>query len=258
MDFKSLEKSLGEKLLTLRDEYGCEGIKSEFENEASDFNDLVFLRYITARAGLKLFIKIGGVEAFTDLKMCIDLIADGVIVPMVESEFALVKSMNMVRDIFGGQPEDFEVVVNIETKTAVENLDRILDAMNGCVGGVTIGRSDLSYSYGMRGQQDSDFTNSVVENIVDKVKARDGLRITVGGGISRKTFENRHFIDRIAPHLTHIETRNVILGSSCIRNPASLEYALDFEKCYLNYKLCKKRTYMKFDEDRFTTLNMRG
>jgi hypothetical protein len=65
MDLKGIENDLYSKLLTLRDDYGCAGIKSEFENEASDFNDLVFLRYVTAKAGLKLFIKIGGVEAFT-------------------------------------------------------------------------------------------------------------------------------------------------------------------------------------------------
>ncbi len=59
------EKDLFSKLLVLKDKFGCEGIKSEFENEASDFADLIFLRYITAKAGMKLYVKLGGVEAFT-------------------------------------------------------------------------------------------------------------------------------------------------------------------------------------------------
>ncbi len=252
------ENELYSKLLILRDEYGCVGIKSEFENEASNFNDLVFLRYITAKAGLKLFIKIGGVEAFTDLKMCIDLVADGVILPMVESEFALVKSQNMIHDVFGKEFTDFNVVVNIETKTAVENLDSILKIMDSSVNGITIGRSDLSYSYGFKGQQDSDFINKKVEEIVTKAARYKNLSITVGGGISNKTLENHYFIEHIAPKITHIETRNVILSSSWINNPDALKYTLDFEKRYLDYKLHKNKVYMKFDEDRFITLNQRG
>ena len=148
MILKDLEKNLYSHLLTLRDTYGCEGIKSEFENEGSDHRDLIFLRYLTAKAGLKMFIKIGGVEAFTDLKMALHLNVDGIIVPMVESEFALIKSQNMLEDLLGKATGDFDVFVNIETKMAVENLDAIISAMNTYIKGITIGRSDLSYSYG--------------------------------------------------------------------------------------------------------------
>lgn len=252
------KNNLLSQLLVLKDEYGCEGIKSEFENEASDFTDLVFLRYITAKAGLKLYIKLGGVEAFTDLKMCIDLIADGIIIPMVESEFALTKSQNMINDIFGDHTGDFDVVVNIETKTALENLDEILKNMNESIKGITIGRSDLSYSYGMEGQQDSEFINKMVEEIVNKTREYESLIITIGGGISNKTFENKYLIENIVPKLSCIETRNVILKSSCINNQASLKHALDFERSYLNFKLSKKKIFTKFDEERFNTLMKRG
>jgi 4-hydroxy-2-oxoheptanedioate aldolase len=258
MDLIKQEKDLLSQLLVLRDEYGCEGIKSEFENEASDFTDLVFLRYITAKAGLKLYIKLGGVEAFTDLKMCIDLIADGIIIPMVESEFALTKSQNMISDIFGNDTHNFKVIVNIETKTALENLDEILQNMKESIKGITIGRSDLSYSYGMEGQQDSPFITKKVEEIVSKSKPYKNLIITIGGGISNKTFENQHLIQNIVPNISYIETRNVILKSSCINNPASLKHALDFERSYLNFKLSKKKIFTKFDEERFNTLMKRG
>ena len=184
------EDELYSKLLVLRDKFACEGIKSEFENEASDFADLIFLRYITAKAGMKLYIKLGGVEAFTDLKMCIDLAADGIIVPMVESEFALIKSQNMIKDIFGDNTEKFDVILNIETKTAVENLKKILNTMDTSINGITIGRSDLAYSYDRKGQQDSDFINKRVEEIVDQMEPYKELNVTVGGGISNKTFSS--------------------------------------------------------------------
>jgi hypothetical protein len=257
MDLLEQEKDLYSRLLFLKNEFGCSGVKSEFENEASDFTDLIFLRYVTAKAGLKFYIKLGGVEAFTDLKMCIDLIADGIIIPMVESEFALKKSQNMLKDIFGDDP-CFDVVVNIETKTALENLDGILETMDNSITGITIGRSDLTYSYGRKGQQDSEFINKKIEEILKKAEPYKNLRKTVGGGISNKTFENQYLIDNIIPKLTYIETRNVILDSVCIKNPTSLKYALDFERSFLNFKLSKKEIFTKFDEERFKTLNQRG
>jgi hypothetical protein len=130
--------------------------------------------------------------------------------------------------------------------------------MNDYVKGITIGRSDLSYSYGRKSEQDSDFINHEVEKIIDTAHARGITRITVGGGISKKTFSNTYFIEKIAPKLTCIETRNVILCAKSIQNPKSLQYALDFERKYLNYKLEKNRIFMKLDEDRFDTLNLRG
>jgi hypothetical protein len=247
------------KLSVLRDRYLCRGIKSEFENEASDFKDLVYLRYVTAISGMKMNVKIGGVEAFTDLKMALDLHVDGVIIPMVESEFALVKSLNMIDDLLGNEYPDFDVKINIETKTAIQNLDGILSTMNDRVTGFTIGRSDLSYSYGMKGQQDSDFINQRVEEVVDRIRSHCGdLEITVGGGISKKTFENDYLKKRIIPKLTHIETRNVILDANSINHPEALAYALELEKEYLNYKLEKNRCFMKHDEERFDTIMSRG
>ena len=177
MDLRKQENDLFSKLLLLRDKFGCEGVKSEFENEASDFTDLVFLRYITAKAGLNLYIKLGGVEAFTDLKMCIDLIADGIIIPMVESEFALIKSQNMINDIFEEDTNNFDVIINIETKTAVKNLKGILNTINDSIKGITIGRSDLSYSYDLQGQQDSQFINERVEEIIETAKPYKNLKI---------------------------------------------------------------------------------
>jgi 4-hydroxy-2-oxoheptanedioate aldolase len=258
MTLKEMEEKLYHDLHKLKTVYQCEGVKSEFENEGSDYRDLIFLRYLTAKTGLKMLIKIGGVEAFTDLKMAIHLRADGIVVPMVESEFALIKSQNMVEDILGDDCKDFEVYINIETKTAVDNLEAILSRMNNTVKGITIGRSDLSYSYGMKGEQDSQFINQKIDEIVNKSWEYGMKRITVGGGISKKTFNNHDFFYYIAPRLTCIETRNVILKASSIENPDSLLLALEFERNYLNYKLEKNRLFTKSDVNRFETLMSRG
>lgn len=258
MTLKEMENRLCEQLIVLRDTYGCAGIKSEFENEGSDYRDLILLRFLTAKTGLKLNIKLGGVEAFTDLKLALTLHADGIIIPMVESEFALIKSQNMIDDLLGLDNAGFSIFINIETKTAVDNLDAILGRMSPVITGVTIGRSDLSYSYGYKSQQDSEFTNHQVKKIVDKFSDYPNLIVTLGGGISRKTFENEYLKNDIAPRLTYIETRNVILDRQAIYEPRALHYALDFERDYLNYKLEKNRMFMRLDEKRFETLNLRG
>ena len=137
-----------------------------------------------------MYIKIADVEAFSEVKMALHLNADGIIIPMVESEFALTKSLNMIEDLLGKDCGDFDVYINIETKTAVENLDKILSSMNSYIKGITIGRSDLSYSYGKKGEQDSAFINHEVEKIVNIAISQNVKKITIGGGISKKTFNN--------------------------------------------------------------------
>jgi hypothetical protein len=258
MSLKQMETELYDRLVVLKDTYHCEGIKSEFENEGSDYRDLILLRYLTAKTGLKMYIKIGGVEAFTDLKMAIHLTADGVVIPMVESPFALIKSQNMIEDLFQSDTTGFDAFINIETKTAVEKLDDIFSIITPVIKGVTIGRSDLSYSYGIRGQQDNAFTNGIVEEIIDKAHLYGINKVTVGGGISKKTFENKYLIDKIIPKLACIETRNVIFKSEAIHDPKALISALDFEREYLNYKLAKNNMFIKMDENRFDTLMARG
>lgn len=258
MSLKTMESELYDHMVVLKDVYGCEGIKSEFENEGSDYRDLILLRYLTAKAGLKLYIKIGGVEAFTDLKMAIHLTADGVVIPMVESPFALIKSQNMIEDLFQKDTKGFDVFINIETKTAVEKLDDIFSMATPVIKGVTIGRSDLSYSYENKGGQDTEHTNNAVEYIIDKAHAYGINKVTVGGGISKKTFENQYLINKIIPKLSCIETRNVIFRADAIYNPDTLLSALDFEREYLNYKLAKNSMFIKMDENRFDTLMARG
>ena len=110
----------------------------------------------------------------------------------------------------------------------------------------------------MEGQQDSDFINKKVLEIIQKLSLYKNLKNTVGGGISNKTFNNDFLINNIVPKLSCIETRNVILPSSCIILPESLKQALDFEKSYLNFKLSKNKIFSRFDEERFSTLMKRG
>ena len=86
-----LESSMYQQLCKLRDEYNLQGIKAEFEAEGSSFRDLMRLRRLTSKAGVKLYLKIGGVEAVRDIKDALEIDVDGLITPMVESKFGAKK-----------------------------------------------------------------------------------------------------------------------------------------------------------------------
>ena len=51
------------------------------------YSDIARIRSIMNKLGIKLFVKIGGVEALNDIYNCIELSVDGIIAPMVESKF---------------------------------------------------------------------------------------------------------------------------------------------------------------------------
>ena len=139
------EKSLYEQLCLLRDKYQAIGIKSEFEAEGSSFNDLVRLRRLTLNAKLKLFVKIGGVEAIRDIRDAMEIGVDGIIAPMVESRFGAKKFYDSIFRYY--KEGEIKTTLTIETGGAIEKIDDILEYSNGKFDGITIGRSDLSKSY---------------------------------------------------------------------------------------------------------------
>ena len=88
------EQKLVDQLVRLREEYDLQGIKAEFETEGSSFRDLVRLRRITDKLNVSLYLKIGGVEALRDIKDSLEIGVDGLIAPMVESQFGLKKFLD--------------------------------------------------------------------------------------------------------------------------------------------------------------------
>ena len=71
------EQKLIDQLSVLKKKYNLVGIKSETEAEGSSYSDIARIRSITNKLGVKLFVKIGGVEALNDIYNCIELSVDG-------------------------------------------------------------------------------------------------------------------------------------------------------------------------------------
>ena len=92
-------KQLIDQLSYLKKEYNIAGIKQSFEDEGVPYDDVVTMRRITELCGLPLFVKIGGCEAKTDIRNCINLGVDAVVAPMIETPFALSKFLSRFRFI---------------------------------------------------------------------------------------------------------------------------------------------------------------
>lgn len=85
-----LEYEMIDILKRLKDEYGVFEIKAEYENEGSRQEELCRLKDITSKVGLPIIMKIGGVEAVTDIYNAITLGVNGIIAPMAETNLPLV------------------------------------------------------------------------------------------------------------------------------------------------------------------------
>lgn len=228
-----LEEDLFAQLLRLRDQYGIPFIKAEFEAEGASFRDLVRLRRLTAQAGLGLILKIGGCESVRDLRDALELGADGLVAPMIESSFALSKYWEACNRVFrvGRRPR---LAFNVETKTSVEALEGILDYGHDKMDGFTIGRSDLSGSYfDPLVTPDSAFLLTEVERVAALARAR-GWEVWMGGSLSQASLGVLADRPVLRGHVTAFETRKVVIpGTVLFERPEVVSEALRFEELYL-------------------------
>ena len=153
-----LEHEMIDLLKVLKNKYGVFEIKAEYENEGSRQTELMRLKDVAEKTNLPIIVKIGGVEAVTDIYNALSLGVKGIIAPMAETAFATSKFLNAI-DTFVPEDnqKDIEFAINIETITAYNNLDEILslDKIN-LLSGITVGRVDFTGSLGA----DRKFSNS--------------------------------------------------------------------------------------------------
>lgn len=213
---------------------GVVGIKQSFEDEGALPQDILTMRRVTEQIGLNLSIKIGGCEAKTDIQFCKSINADKIVAPMVETSFALTKFIESIINI-----PKLNFYINIESKTAYENLDNILSSPSSkLLSGIVIGRSDLTKSYGFgKDYVDSPQMQDIVYKALVKCKEYN-ITTLMGGNISSKSskFVKKLYKEKL---LEYIETRNVIikLNNKNINNIASIiKSSLIFESKWLQYK----------------------
>ena len=232
-------KHLIDELAKLK-KFGIVGIKQSFEDEGVLFDDVVKMKRICSSLNIFLSVKIGGCEAISDINNSILLDVDKIVAPMVESEFALQKFVEaVINNVDIDTQEKMNFYINVESKTAYENLDEILSSPSSkLLNGIVVGRSDLTKSFGY-GKQDvvSPKMCDVVTDILTQSKGY-GFKTLMGGNIGSSSID---FIQDLHEKklLNNIETRNVImdLNKVDIDNLDDLiKNALFFESNWLNYK----------------------
>ncbi|MDO8489270.1 MAG: aldolase/citrate lyase family protein [Candidatus Omnitrophota bacterium] len=255
-----LEYQMIDVLKILKNEYGVFEIKAEFEAEGSRMEEMMRLKDITTFVGLPIILKIGGVEAVTDIYNALSIGVKGIIAPMVETPFALSKFLNLIKNMIPqDNAKDIEFAFNLETFTAYKNIDEMFKLPNvSILSGVTIGRVDLTGSMGLDREaiNTSSDVYDVCETILSKTK-KNGLKTGLGGGISKETLP---IITKLTESklLDKFETRKVVFPAASYKHGyAAILKALEFELLWLQ---SKRRFYSRIkveDENRIAMLEKR-
>jgi hypothetical protein len=254
----TLEKKMLLLLKELKESYNSISIKTEFEAEGTNVEEILRLKDITMQAGLGLTMKIGGCEAVRDILESRIIGVNNLAAPMIESAYALRKFLQVVEKLFPLEERiHMEILCNIETITAVKNLKEILDVPNiNVLNGIVIERVDLCRSLGMGAEEINDARiNTLVLEILHTVKDKN-LFCTLGGGVSADSLP---FIRSIPKGLLRrFETRKVCFDLDDISSPEiAIMKALAFELLWLRNKMDFYKNISKNDRERMNHLEKR-
>lgn len=255
----NIEREMIEILKELKNDFGVFEIKAEYENEGSRQDELMRLKDLVGKVDLPIIIKIGGVEAVTDIYNSLTLGVGGIIAPMAETKFAVSKFLNAINTFVSeDNRDDIEFAINIETITAYKNIDDILSLHNlNLLDSITVGRVDFTASM----EKNRSFANSkqmleYCTDIFEKCKNK-GLKCGLGGEISSdsaqfiKSLCEQHLIDKY-------ETRKIVYDKDAVFNISEgIQSGVKFELLWLQ---SKRRYYQRIkteDEKRINMLSNR-
>tara|TARA_B100001123_G_C15184713_1_gene976807 strand:- start:100 stop:891 length:792 start_codon:yes stop_codon:yes gene_type:complete len=216
---------------------GAIAVKQSLEDEGASFDDIKKMRAITRAANLDLNVKIGGCEAKNDITFCKKIGVNGIVAPMVESQYALNKFIQT-----SPNNKKNSLYINLESKLAFDNINEIMRSPNfTLLKGVVIGRSDLAGSLGLtKSHVDSNRIYKRVFSVLKKIQKIKKKRLIckMGGSI---TYKSRNFINKLYEKklLQRIETRNIeiLLNRKNIDNLNKIFiHAFNFEMEWIKYK----------------------
>ena len=235
----SREKQMIEVLRDLK-EYGVTDVKVAMEAEGIWINEILRTKLMTMEAGIGLSIKIGGCEAITDARIARDHESAILLAPMIESQFALEKFLDMADDIYeDDEIDEKKLLINIETLDGAQNIEKILAAPNvNLLDGIVIGRTDLSGAMKLGDVNHPDVLKAT-RNVFIEAKKKS-LQCLIGGGITEKTIP---FLADLGELVDGFETRKVVFYNGTAPGKElgeAIHRALKFE--YLWY-LWRQETY---------------
>jgi len=83
-----IEKKMIEQLKILKNDYGVFEVKAEFEAEGSRMEEMMRLKDVTSSVGIPIILKIGGVEAITDIYNALCIGVKGIVPSLKPKEAA--------------------------------------------------------------------------------------------------------------------------------------------------------------------------
>jgi 4-hydroxy-2-oxoheptanedioate aldolase len=247
-------------LTDLVENYGLVGVKTSFEDEGASFNEVLRLKEICNQSKTKVTLKIGGPEAIRDIKDSMIIGVKGLVAPMVESEFGLQKFIGAVKSNLPVEVvSSLQLNVNIETATAVSNIDKILSNKNAeSLYGVTVGRVDLVSSMNKdRNSVNSDEIYTIAHDVFERTK-KIGAKACIGGAVS---IDSLDFLKKLHSDklLDKFETRYAIFDPSITLKTLSraLFKAQMFEYEWLMNKMEYYQNQANQDEARIKMIQAR-
>ena len=250
-------KNITNIIAEMKKNNGLIGLKMSFEDEGVSIDDCYDITRESAKNNLQTTVKIGGCDAKSDIMRCLFLEIDNIVAPMVETPYAFKKFRNLTNQVCGVSNSQF--YVNIETQTAIKNLNDILEINENFLQGIVIGRSDVVGSMGLsKDRVDSLEVYTLVERALFEAKKR-GLTTTIGGNIS---INSREFIESLYNKniLDRIETRLVVceLSKPIIENFSNLiDNAIELEKMFLNKRIQRLEKTSSFWKKRVVSIGKR-
>lgn len=260
-----LEKEMFDVVKSLRDDYGVDAVKAEFEAEGTRIDELLRLIEIVRKLNLKLAIKIGGCEAMKDLMECKQIGTDYIIAPMVETAYAAKKFIDAKNKIYDVEErKNIQFLINIETKVTTDNLESIKDTNNKYtdverLNGLVFGRVDYTLSQGMD-RNDINVSEKITNSIINvaEVAKKNNLNFVVGGGVSIDALNILRQIKKT--RLDRFETRKVVFSSEAleINNlEKGMLKSISFELLWLKNKKNYYGSIFKEDDKRIKLLSDR-
>jgi hypothetical protein len=229
---------------------GIVGIKGEFEAEGLSRIQVASEKIICLENNLSYTVKIGGCEARGDISFLQQMNIKSIVAPMIESGFAMSKYMDAVDESFFNS-----IGVTIETIQAVENIEEILN-FGKKITEVTVGRSDLSSSFGEKNVNSEKITELTLK-VASEAKKRN-LKFTLGGSIGDATIKMLNDNPSLLDCIDRIETRKCILDKDLFMKSGLLNTAFSIEKALLENKNTEPDNIIKDSKNRIKELQKRS
>ena len=256
-----LEQKMCDTLKDLKENHHVIGIKAEFEAEGTRMEEALRLKEVITKAGLDLFIKIGGCEAIKDMFDARTIGVKGIVGPMIETDYAMSKYVKAAHFVFPVEElAAMELLINVETKTGMEHIDAMIARPEFKeITGVVLGRVDMTGSMGLtREDINSDAIFDIAKTLCQKMQ-KEGKKMVIGGGVSAHSLP--FFRNLPAGALTKFETRKIIFDAQKALQDKNADKgilkAVGFELMWLKNKRDFYGMIFKEDAARITMLEAR-